>query len=69
MDSNDLKTLQKRIARTKRDLKKWESVFEQKHDRPPTIKDISERPNIGKANLYREEYNAKLQNRKILQEI
>jgi hypothetical protein len=48
MDSNDLKTLQKRVARTKRDLKKWESVFEQKHDRPPTIKDIGQRPNIGK---------------------
>lgn len=48
METNkELKALQKRILKTKKDLKEWESVFAKKHGRPPTIQDISQRPGIG----------------------
>lgn len=48
MENKDLKTLQKQVLKTKKDLKEWEAVFSKKHGRPPTIQDISDRPNIGK---------------------
>ncbi|KAI8364185.1 hypothetical protein BD560DRAFT_448503 [Blakeslea trispora] len=48
MNDEDYELLQRKIFRTKKDLKRWESVFTEKHNRPPTVKDISERPNIEK---------------------
>lgn len=44
----DLKALQKKVLKTKKDLKDWEAVFAKKHGRPPTVQDVSDRPNIGK---------------------
>lgn len=44
----DLKTLQKKVLKVKKDLKEWEAIFLQKHGRPATIQDISERPKIEK---------------------
>ena len=48
MNDEEYELLQRKIIRTKKDLRRWESVFAEKHDRPPTIKDISDRPNIEK---------------------
>ncbi|KAI7906089.1 uncharacterized protein BX663DRAFT_498745 [Cokeromyces recurvatus] len=48
MNDDEYRLLQKKVLRTKKDLKKWEHVFEEKHGRPVTVKDISERPNIEK---------------------
>ncbi|KAI8645387.1 hypothetical protein BD408DRAFT_411829 [Parasitella parasitica] len=48
MDQEEFKALQKRVLRTKKDLRKWEDVFARKHKRPATIEDIKERPNIEK---------------------
>jgi hypothetical protein len=47
MDNTELKTLQKKVLKTKKDLKEWETIFAKKHGRPPTVKDIAYRPNIG----------------------
>ncbi|KAI8373501.1 hypothetical protein EDC96DRAFT_41717 [Choanephora cucurbitarum] len=48
MNDEEYELLQRKVIRTKKDLRRWESVFAEKHDRPPTIKDISDRPNIEK---------------------
>ncbi|KAK4517895.1 Pre-mRNA-splicing factor 18 [Mucor velutinosus] len=48
MEQDELKELQKRVLRTKKDLRKWEGIFSQKHGRPATIDDIKARPNIEK---------------------
>ncbi|KAL9554264.1 hypothetical protein MBANPS3_002904 [Mucor bainieri] len=48
MEQEELKELQKRVLRTKKDLRKWEGIFSQKHGRPATIDDIKARPNIEK---------------------
>jgi hypothetical protein len=47
MDQEEIKALQKRVLRTKKDLRKWEAVFSHKHGRQATIEDIKQRPNIG----------------------
>lgn len=47
MERDELKELQKRVLRTKKDLRNWEGIFSQKHGRPATIDDIKARPNIG----------------------
>lgn len=43
----DLETLKRKVLKTKKDLKDWEAVFAKKHGRPPTVRDVSDRPNIG----------------------
>ncbi|EPB92716.1 hypothetical protein HMPREF1544_00445 [Mucor circinelloides 1006PhL] len=48
MERDELKELQKRVLRTKKDLRNWEGIFSQKHGRPATIDDIKARPNIEK---------------------
>lgn len=47
----DLKTLQKKVLKTKKDLKDWEAIFAKKHGRPATVQDVSDRPNIGKEKI------------------
>ncbi|KAG2213021.1 hypothetical protein INT47_011170 [Mucor saturninus] len=44
----DIKALQRKVFKTKKDLKDWEAVFAKKHGRPPTVQDVSDRPNIEK---------------------
>ena len=48
MENKDIKTLQKKVLRTKSDLRKWETTFEKKHGRQPGIPDIQKRPEVGK---------------------
>ncbi|CEP09762.1 hypothetical protein [Parasitella parasitica] len=63
MDQEEFKELQKRVLRTKRDLRKWEAVFATKHNRPATIDDIKERPNIEK--FYKKYNNLKKELKKV----
>jgi hypothetical protein len=52
--SLDVKDLQKKYLKVKKELRAWEQTFQQKHHRPPTVQDIGERPNVGNSSLQKQ---------------
>lgn len=45
---SEIANLEQKILTCKKHLKKWESVFQKKYGRSAAVKDIAERPSIGK---------------------
>lgn len=48
MEPDQATSLQHELLKIKKGLKDWEYTFFKRHERKPTIKDIQDRPKVGK---------------------